>query len=184
MNTVNKIGSNWEDKYPGLTKGIGKLKGVQVKLRIDESVRPVAITNRKIPFHMRPKIEDEELRLLKEDTIEKVPVGDHMQLSSCQPSQPTATVNQALYHTQLSSRQPSQPTATVRRKMSCGNRKRLSAGRPCKALFSGQHTYCKHPQEQSAMHLPPTKRQQVVAPHDFGHFVIQNISLGKPISHK
>ena len=75
VNIVNKIGSNWEDKYPGLKKGIGKLKGVQVKLRIDESVRHVAITNRNIPFHMRPKIE-EELRLLKEDTVEKVPVGE------------------------------------------------------------------------------------------------------------
>ena len=76
VNIANKIGSNWEDKYPGLTKGIGKLKGVQVKLHIDESVRPVAITNRTIPFHVRPKIEDEELRLLREDTIEKVPVGE------------------------------------------------------------------------------------------------------------
>ena len=69
LNIVNKIGSNWEDKYPGHTKGTGKLKEVQVKLHIDKSVRPVAITNRKIPFHMRLKIEDEELRLLKEDTI-------------------------------------------------------------------------------------------------------------------
>ena len=75
VNIVNKIGPNWEDKNPGLTKGIGKLKGVQVKLHIDESVRPVAITKRKIPFHMRPKIK-EKLRRLKEDTIEKVPVGD------------------------------------------------------------------------------------------------------------
>ena len=39
-------------------------------------MRPVAITNRKIPFHMRPKIDQEEQRLLREDTIEKVPVGE------------------------------------------------------------------------------------------------------------
>ena len=69
VNIVNKIGYNWEDKYHGLTKGIGKLRGVQVKLHIDESVRPVAITNTKIPFHIRPKIEEEELRILREDTI-------------------------------------------------------------------------------------------------------------------
>ena len=75
MSTKSAI-FNWEDKYLGLTKGIGKLKGMQVKLHIDESVRPVAITNRNIPFHMRPKIEAEELRLLKEDTIEKVPVDE------------------------------------------------------------------------------------------------------------
>ena len=56
VNIVNKINSEWEEEYPGLTKGIGKLKNIHVKLHIDESVRPVAITNRKIPFHLRPKI--------------------------------------------------------------------------------------------------------------------------------
>ena len=76
VNIVNKISSDWEKEHPGLTKGIGKLKDVQVKLHIDESVRPVAITNRKIHFHMRPKIDDEEQILLREDTIEKVPVGE------------------------------------------------------------------------------------------------------------
>ncbi len=76
VNIVNKISSNWENTHPGLTNGIGKLKDVHVKLHIDESVRPAAITNRKIPFHMRPKIDDEEQRLLQEDTIEKVPVGE------------------------------------------------------------------------------------------------------------
>ena len=52
VNIVNKISSNWENTH------IGKLNDVQVKLHIDESVRPVAITNRKISFHMRPKIDD------------------------------------------------------------------------------------------------------------------------------
>ena len=75
VNIVNKISSQ-ENTHPGLTKGIGKLKDVQVKVHIDESVRPVAITNRSIPFRMRPKIDDEEQRLLQEDTIEKVPVGE------------------------------------------------------------------------------------------------------------
>ena len=50
-----KISFNWEIKHPGLNKGIGKLNDVQVKLHIDESVRPVAITNRKLPFHMRQR---------------------------------------------------------------------------------------------------------------------------------
>ena len=76
MNIVNKINSEWEEEYPGLTKGIGKLKNVQVKLHIDESVRPVAITNWKIPFHTRTNInEDDEQRLLSEDTTERVQVG-------------------------------------------------------------------------------------------------------------
>ena len=75
VNIVSKISSNWENTHPGLTKGIGKLKEVQVKLHIDESVRPVTITNRKIHFYMRLKIDDEEQSLLQ-DTIEKVPVGE------------------------------------------------------------------------------------------------------------
>ena len=70
VNIVNKINTEWEEEYLGLTKGIGKLKNVQVKLHIDQSVRPVAITNWKILFHMRPNIGEEEQRLLSEDTIE------------------------------------------------------------------------------------------------------------------
>ena len=58
LNIVNKISSNWENTHPCLTKGIGKLNDVQVKLHMDESVRSVAITNRKISFHMRSKIDD------------------------------------------------------------------------------------------------------------------------------
>ena len=76
MNIVNKINTEWEEEYPILTKAIGKLKNVQVKLHIDQSVRPVAITNRKILFHMRPKIDEEEQRLLSEETIERVLVGE------------------------------------------------------------------------------------------------------------
>ena len=60
VNIINTIDRDWKNKYPGLTKGIGKLKGVQVKLHIDESVRLVAIINQKIIFHMRPKIDEEE----------------------------------------------------------------------------------------------------------------------------
>ena len=45
-------------------------------------MRHVAITNRKITFHTRPKIEDEEQRLFQEDTIDKVPVGEPTPLVS------------------------------------------------------------------------------------------------------
>ena len=62
-NIVSKINSEWEEEYPGLPKGVGKLK--------------IAITNRKIPFHMRPKTDEEEQRLLSEDTIDRTePVGE------------------------------------------------------------------------------------------------------------
>lgn len=59
-------------KYPNLFKGIGKLKDTQVKIHIDESVKPVAQKPRRVPFHLRDKVEQEIDKLLEEDIIEKV----------------------------------------------------------------------------------------------------------------
>ena len=55
-----------------LFHGIGKLKGVKVKLHIDESVKPVAQRHRRVPFHLRDKVEAEVTRLERADVIEKV----------------------------------------------------------------------------------------------------------------
>ena len=46
-------------KYPTLFQGIGKLRGVEVKLHIDERVNPVAQQPRRIPFHICQKVEAE-----------------------------------------------------------------------------------------------------------------------------
>ena len=46
-------------KYPGLFHDIGKLKDTQVKLHVDKTVKPKAITNRRTPFHLRTKVETE-----------------------------------------------------------------------------------------------------------------------------
>ncbi|KAK9709357.1 RNase H-like domain found in reverse transcriptase [Popillia japonica] len=71
-NTVDSINHiSVETEYPELLKGVGKLKDVQVDLYIDDSVIPVAQTHRRIPFQLRPKVEQEIERLLKEDIIEK-----------------------------------------------------------------------------------------------------------------
>ena len=64
--------SELQNQYPGLFKGIGKLKNKQFKLHIDESVTPVAQTSRRTPFHLRPKVEEEIQKLLKQDIIESV----------------------------------------------------------------------------------------------------------------
>ena len=53
-------------EYDELFHGLGKLKGYQVKLHIDESVQPVAQPHRRVPFHVRQQLEqqlkrDEEL---------------------------------------------------------------------------------------------------------------------------
>ena len=67
------------DDYKGLVqehasvfKGLGKLKDVKVKFHIDENVVPVAQPPRRVPFHVRDKVEQELERLEKMDVIEKV----------------------------------------------------------------------------------------------------------------
>ena len=58
--------------YPNLFKCTGKLKDTQVKIHVDESVKPVAQKPRRVPFHLRDKVEQEIQKLLDEDIIEKV----------------------------------------------------------------------------------------------------------------
>ena len=58
--------------HPNLFSGIGKLKNVKVELHIDQSVKPVALKQRRTPFHLREKVKDEIKHLLKQDIIEKV----------------------------------------------------------------------------------------------------------------
>ncbi|XP_072018807.1 uncharacterized protein [Amphiura filiformis] len=57
-----------EDRF----EGIGKLKGTQAKLHIDDSVVPVAQPHRRIPFHTRKKVEAEVKKLQDLDIIEPV----------------------------------------------------------------------------------------------------------------
>ncbi|MCG8046730.1 MAG: RNase H-like domain-containing protein [Candidatus Thiodiazotropha endolucinida] len=59
-------------QYSELFQGIGKLKDTKIKLHIDETVQPVAQHHRRIPFHMREKVEKELERLESLDIIEKV----------------------------------------------------------------------------------------------------------------
>ena len=48
-----------ERKFPGITKGIGKLIGTSVQLHIDSSVPPVARKHVRIPFQLRKQVESE-----------------------------------------------------------------------------------------------------------------------------
>ena len=62
---VNKVAAETPEherliaQYPNLFKGIGNLKGVEVKLHIDKEVPPVAQQARRIPFHPRKQVEKE-----------------------------------------------------------------------------------------------------------------------------
>lgn len=55
-----------------LFHGIGKLKGMKVKLHIDESVKPAAQKHRRVPFHLRNKVEAELKRPEAAGIIETV----------------------------------------------------------------------------------------------------------------
>ena len=52
--------------------GIGTLKDVEVKIHIDPSVPPVAQPARRIPFHLRKKVEQELAQLEQQGIVEKV----------------------------------------------------------------------------------------------------------------
>src|SRR5664279_2177857 len=54
-----------------LFSGIGLLKNHQVKLHIDEGVKPVAQPHRRVPFHIRKRVENEIQLLLDQDIIER-----------------------------------------------------------------------------------------------------------------
>ena len=59
-------------RFPQVFQGLGKLRGYQLKLHIDETVRPVAQPVRRIPFSRREKVTKKLDELMKLDVIEKV----------------------------------------------------------------------------------------------------------------
>ena len=61
-------------KYPNVFCGLGKLRRHQtVELLVDKDVKPVTQRQRRIPFHLRAKVDAELSRLRDEDIIERVP---------------------------------------------------------------------------------------------------------------
>ena len=60
------------EEYPECFQGVGKLKGFQAKLHIDESVKPIAQKLRPPPFGLRDKIEQKLEELVKSEIIESV----------------------------------------------------------------------------------------------------------------
>ena len=79
LKIVNSVASSKDgsvhdiiNRYDSIFHGIGKLNGVQVKLHIDESVKPVAQKHRHVPFHLREKVDQELKRLFEAGIIEPV----------------------------------------------------------------------------------------------------------------
>lgn len=72
VNTVPTVVDKLAGTYDSLFHGIGKMKDVKVKLHIDKTVEPVAQKHRRIPFHLRQKVDQELSRLLEAGIIETV----------------------------------------------------------------------------------------------------------------
>ncbi|CAF1076837.1 unnamed protein product, partial [Brachionus calyciflorus] len=78
INTVNgavkdSVKEKFIRKYPQLFSGkVGILKNHQVNLHIDESIKPIQQKLRPVPFHLRPLVEAEIVKMLEQDIIEPV----------------------------------------------------------------------------------------------------------------
>ena len=59
-------------RYSALFNGVGLLKGCELKLHIDDSVKPVAQHVRRIPFGLREKVDKKLDELLELDIIKGV----------------------------------------------------------------------------------------------------------------
>ena len=68
----NKSAESLLNEYDDLFHGIGKMKDLKVKLDVDKNVRPVAQKHRRVPFHLRDKLEAELQRFEAANVIERV----------------------------------------------------------------------------------------------------------------
>ena len=59
-------------KYKACFSGLGKLKGFQLKLHVDQNVKPVVQPMRKIPFNLRKSVNRILDYLLSQDIIKAV----------------------------------------------------------------------------------------------------------------
>ena len=59
--------------YQDVFKGIGKLRGVKVKITVDNTVPPVAQSARRVPFHIRKSLTKKLRELEEQQIIERVP---------------------------------------------------------------------------------------------------------------
>ena len=72
---TGRLESCIREKYKALFTGVGLLKGYELRLHIDESLKPVAQPVRRVPFGLREKVDKKLDQLLKLDIIEEVPDG-------------------------------------------------------------------------------------------------------------
>ncbi|XP_063411616.1 uncharacterized protein K02A2.6-like [Mytilus trossulus] len=74
VNTVtdNVVKTNYTSKFPKVFSGVGKLVNFQLKIPIDKRIQPVIQPLRRIPYHLRGKLEEKLNELVEQDIIEAV----------------------------------------------------------------------------------------------------------------
>ena len=62
-------------KYPQVFEGTGKLRDHQVNLLVNPNVKSVAEPPRRIPYHLKDRVDEKIEEMLKNDVIEEHPTG-------------------------------------------------------------------------------------------------------------
>jgi hypothetical protein len=65
------------NQFPNVFKGVGKLKGVKLRLHIDRDVTPVAQPVRRLPYGFRDKVRMKIKELVANDVVEPVEGGGY-----------------------------------------------------------------------------------------------------------
>ena len=63
-------------KYPENFQGLGKLKDVQVKLHVDQSVKPILASPMPIPYHLQERTNNIIQDMISQDVIEEHPTDE------------------------------------------------------------------------------------------------------------
>ena len=72
---MNSVDSDIYDSYPNSFKGVGTLKGYELKFHVNTSIQPIAQSVRRVPFQLREKVDKKLVELFAADIIEEVPEG-------------------------------------------------------------------------------------------------------------
>ena len=63
-------------QYPSCFEGIGKLNQYEVNLHVDPTCKPVAEPPRRIPYHLKDRVDEAIEEMMKNDVIEEHPQGE------------------------------------------------------------------------------------------------------------
>lgn len=62
--------------YPENFVGLGRLRNHQVKLHVDQTIKPIAAPARSIPYHLKERVEQVIEEMVKQDVIEEHPSAE------------------------------------------------------------------------------------------------------------